>query len=634
MQATHPLVDGNISSTPGKGTRMCGIVGWLDWERDVSQEAETLERMSARLASRGPDAGGVWLSPRVGFAHRRLIVIDPASGQQPMVHEELGRTCALTFNGEIYNYRELRRELEGRGHRFRGDSDTEVLLISYVEWGERCLDRLRGIFAFAVWEEEAQRLFLARDHLGVKPLFYVHAGSSLLFASEMKALLEHPLVEPVIGAEGLAEIMSLGPLATPGFTVFTQIKELRAGEQMTFERDHVRTRQYWTLESREHEHDLDTTVARLRDLLSDATRTQLVADVPLVTMLSGGLDSSVVSAVAAEEFHSHGKSLATFEIDYPNSQRDFCANDLQVGLDGPWAQQVSEHLGTAHRRIELTSEELIDQLLLPMRAHDAPPKFGQMETSLNLFCRAIKKDAVVALSGEGADELFGGLPWFSDDELLTKANFPWIAIIEKVIPPGLSAMSADVHATTRPDEYVRRRYEEATDEVPRLRNETTADAKRREMFYLELTRWLPMLLDRCDRMSMAAGLEVRVPFLDPQVVQYAWNIPWSMKTIDGIEKGVLRRAFEDLLPPAVAERPKSAYPTLHDPAYADSVRELALAVLNDSTAPVTPLLNVPIYTMLAQGVTMGIAGSFAVTPLERMIQLNGWLSEYEVNIQL
>src|SRR5580704_6499914 len=237
---------------------MCGIAGWVDWERDLGSEAATVERMREALRHRGPDAAGTWTSTRAILAHRRLIVLDPEGGAQPMTYDD-GRTIVITFNGEIYNFQELRRELEARGHVFRTRSDTEVLLHAYAAWGEAFVARLNGIFAFALWDAAAQRLLLARDHLGVKPLFYAQRGSAVLFGSELKALLAHPLVEPEIDDDGLGHIFGPGPVHPPGFGLFRDVHEVRPGHYLVFERGKERVERYWALESRPHTDDLDTT---------------------------------------------------------------------------------------------------------------------------------------------------------------------------------------------------------------------------------------------------------------------------------------------------------------------------------------------------------------------------------------
>jgi asparagine synthase (glutamine-hydrolysing) len=369
---------------------MCGIVGWVDWEEDLTYHGLTVEHMADTLYHRGPDAQGCWLSPRAALAHRRLIVIDPQGGIQPMVYQEGSRTYAITYNGEIYNFRELRSELESLGHTFRTQSDTEVLLHTYMEWGEACVRHLNGIFAFGLWDDYRQQLLLARDHLGVKPLFYAQRGSAILFGSELKALLAHPAVKAEIDATEMAVIF--GVPRAPGSGVFRDVHELRPGHFAIWTRNRSQTIRYWNLRSMSHPDDLPTTAEHIRALLEDTIRRQLIADVPVVTMLSGGLDSSALTTLAAREFKREGKELHTYSIDFVDSAHHFQENFLRTSLDAPWAKRVSEYVASKHHAITIDTPELVENLLVPMRMHDLPAR-GQVETSLYLLCKAMKENA-------------------------------------------------------------------------------------------------------------------------------------------------------------------------------------------------------------------------------------------------
>jgi asparagine synthase (glutamine-hydrolysing) len=605
---------------------MCGIIGWVDWERDLSGEVATLERMAQAVQHRGPDGQGVWMSRHAALAHRRLIVIDPETGGQPMVHVHGGQPIVITYNGELYNFQALRRELEGRGHRFATRSDTEVLLHCYVEWGEDCVAHLDGIFAFAVWDQARRRLFLARDHLGVKPLYYARRGGSIFFGSEIKVLLAHPAVQAVVDADGLAHIFS-GVVHEPGFTIFKDILEVAPGQRISFEPGRTRVTRYWGLRSAPHTDSLDVTVDTIRALLGDAVSRQLVADVPVVMMLSGGIDSSALTALAAREFARQGRTLGSYAIDFVDHARHFSPDATHLSLDTPWAARVAEHVGTDHHAVIVDPDELLADLLVPTMAHDKPG-FGQVETSLYLFCKAIKRDATVALSGESADEVFGGYPWFFQPDAMSGDTFPWM-------PRGGGAtrlLSAELRARASPDAYIARCYASAIAEVPRLPGESADDARRRELFFLNQTRFLPIVLDRKDRLSMAAGLEVRVPFCDHRLVEYVWNIPWSMKAVDDIEKGLLRRAFADLLPPAVLHRKKNPYPLSQHPGYFTAIRELFLQLLGDPNAAVRPFIDVAMLRAIAEQ-SAGRPGHPRVTMFfERILQIEGFLKTYRVEI--
>jgi asparagine synthase (glutamine-hydrolysing) len=610
---------------------MSGIVGWIDWHDDLTYQGTMIAQMADTLRHRGPDAQGQWLSPHAALAHRRLIVIDPQTGGQPMVHQEGEWTYAITYNGEIYNFRELRRELEDQGHIFRTSSDTEVLLHSYIEWGEDCVRRLNGIFAFGLWDEQKQQLLLARDHLGVKPLYYAQRGSALLFGSELKALLAHPLVMAEVDARGLAEILSF--VHTPGSGIYRDVYELRPAHLAICNEKGIHINRYWSLHSTPHVDDLETTIATVRMFLEDAVKRQMVADVPVATLLSGGLDSSLLTALTANDIASEGKALHTYSLDFVDSDQYFQSSMLHLSLDEPWAKSVAAYLGTQHQTVTMDSSALVENLLVQLYAHDIP-MVGQMNTSLYLLFKAMKQEAKVVLSGECADEIFGGYPWFHMEAVLNAPTFPWMPAFLGKRESALSWLSDDIVQKVHLNEHIERQYRQTIAEVPRLEGENTVEARRREMFYMNLTHWLPFLLERKDRMGMAMSLEVRVPFGDYRLAEYVWNIPWEMKTIDSIEKGILRHAFAHLLPDDVLYRKKSAYPNVRNPVYDEATRNWALLILNDSNAPIQQLLNSPIVRAELEGQGNGRSGIAQVSLFERIILINEWLEKYHITLSL
>ncbi|MDI6870859.1 MAG: asparagine synthase (glutamine-hydrolyzing) [Bacillota bacterium] len=615
---------------------MCGITGWVDWEQELEGEeaGAVLEAMTATLASRGPDAAGTWVAGHAALGHRRLVVVDPAGGGQPMVRRRGEQTFVLVYNGELYNTSDLRAELTAKGYAFQGHSDTEVLLLSFMEWGPECVDRLNGIFAFAVWDAAAQSLFAARDRLGVKPLFYAERGRAFLFGSELKALLAHPAVEPVVDAEGLAELFVLGPSRTPGHGVFRGVRELRPGHCLIFDRNGLRLRRYWGLESRPHEDDLDTTAGRVRELLEDTVKRQLVSDVPVCTLLSGGLDSSAVTAFAAKAYARDGLGpLDTYSVDYVNNALYFQPTYFQPDSDAPWVKKVSEFLGTRHHNVVLENEQVIAALTDATLARDLPG-MADVDSSLYLFCREVKRGATVALSGESADEIFGGYPWFHSEKALAYDSFPWL----RATGQRAALLAPELREWARPVAYVAERYQESLAEVPRLPGEDPLEARRREISYLNLTWFLATLLDRKDRMSMASGLEVRVPYCDHRLVEYVWNIPWEFKNCDGQRKGILRRALAGTLPDDVLHRPKSPYPKTHHPGYLSAVQGWLAEILDDPASPLHNFIDGPRVRALVQsggeglplswyGQLMGGAQLFAY-----LIQLDTFLRRFNVRV--
>ncbi|MEU5100210.1 asparagine synthase (glutamine-hydrolyzing) [Streptomyces sp. NPDC020996] len=617
---------------------MCGMTGWISYQRDLRRHRETMTAMNETMACRGPDDTGLWAAEHVLLAHRRLSIIDLEGGRQPMVADHQTETEAvIVYTGEVYNFRELRADLQGRGHRFRTDSDTEVVLRSYLEWGESFAERLNGMYAFAIWDARSEELLLVRDRMGVKPLYYYPTDDGVLFGSEPKAILAHPDVEAVVDAGGLREIFSV--VKTPEHAVFQGMYEVRPGTMVRVSRGGLRKMRYWQLEARQHTDDLDTTIRTVRELLEDIVERQMFADVPVGTLLSGGLDSSAITALAARTLAQQGVGdpLRTYSIDFLGHDQRFEANIQWEDPDTPFAIEVAEHVGAEHINVVLDNRDLLnpDVRRAALRAQDLPVSTGDMEYSLYLLCRALREHVKVALSGEASDELFGGYTWYHDQEAVDSDTFPWHTPFRK--GGGIGALK-DVGLWDRLNlaEYIEQRYREALAEVPRPDGETGLEARMRELNYLNLTRWENFLLDRKDRISMAVGLEVRVPFCDHRLVEYVFNTPWWMKSFDGREKSLLRAAMRGVLPESVLERKKSPYPSTQDVKYELALREKFAALLADD-APVLQLVP-------AEGIRKLLdapVGAYRVGGLwtaravpERLIEFNTWATEYGVRVDV
>lgn len=377
---------------------MCGIAGEINFKKAI--DLEVMNAMSRELTPRGPDADGIMSDEHACLVHRRLIVIDPENGLQPMTEGD----HTLVYNGELYNTEELRSELSRKGVRFAGHSDTEVVLKAFIEYGERCVEMFNGIFAFAVWNKRTRSLFLARDRIGVKPLFYAKIDGGLVFASEIKALLRHPSVKPIITGEGAAQIMLVGPARIVGNGVFRDICDIPAAHCGYFDEHGLRLRRYWELKAEPHSESFEDTTAHLRELIFDSVKRQLVSDVGLCTFLSGGLDSSIISAIAAHEFAKRGEVLSTYSIDYRGNRENFKASAFQPDEDAPYVTEMADFLHTDHHNVILDTPALADALDDAVFARDLPG-MADVDSSLYLFCREIKKDFSVALSGECADEI-------------------------------------------------------------------------------------------------------------------------------------------------------------------------------------------------------------------------------------
>lgn len=594
--------------------------------------------MVATMANRGPDGEDVWASQSAVLGHRRLAVIDVPGGAQPMRAEQDGRLLAvLVYNGEIYNFRQLRTELEGRGHRFRTSSDTEVVLAAYLQWGMACVHRLEGMFAFAVWDERRRELVLARDRMGIKPLTYAPLGNGVVFASEAKGVLAHPEIETVVDADGMAEL--LGFIGTPGHAVYRGLREVMPGHVVRVRDGRVTEHRYWALPAREHTEDRASTLETVRGMLTEAVSSHLVSDVPLCTLLSGGVDSSTIVALAAAELGA-GNPPRSFAVDFAGHAERFEADQWHRSADAPFAAQVAEHVGADHSAVVLGTGDIVNPVTRAgaLRAQDLPRPLGDMDRSLYLLSRAVREQSTVALCGEVADEVFGGYNWYHDPSIVQSGTFPWVAVAQRYASPqGLGTGLLDPTLLKRLDVpgYCAARYREAVAQMPALDGESGQERVMREMGYVHLTRWMQLLLARDDRLSAAVGLELRVPFADHKLVEYVFNVPWSMKTVDGVEKALLRDAVADLLPEQVLTRKKSPFPTTQDPAYGEALRQQFAEVAGDPGSPVHQLVDAgAVGDLLGSDEPVPIDGWRDRNNVDMVLQLDSWLRDYRVRLDV
>ncbi|GGZ21748.1 asparagine synthetase B [Streptomyces inusitatus] len=619
---------------------MCGIVGWVNLTGLGPDARAIAEKMNDEHVRRGPDGSGVWLSRFAVLAHRRLSVIDVKHGEQPMLlPSEPGSDTrfALTYNGELYNYLELKSELTSRGHKFRTSSDTEVLLAAWAEWGVRAVEHFNGIFAFAVWDNREETLWLVRDHLGVKPLHYYHDGNDLIFGSEAKSILAHPDVVTAVDEDGLRQL-ALPLLKFPGTNPYSGISEVLPGQILEFSRRGVRTIQYWDIKDfigrPTESENLGDAVERLRSLLDDTVARQTISDVPLCTFLSGGLDSSAVTAIANRLPGRDG--VSSFSVDFSDAGD---SADSRSAQDRKYAQEAADHIGSRHSNIVLDSSLLagVDVRDATILARDLPNGFGDLDTSLLLLCKEVRKHATVALSGEAADEILGGYRWFHEPGAVRADTFPWIAdtpahgyLHQRV----LSTIDPELARSLRLDEYLRDEYSTAIGGLSFDRGLSKGERRHREIIYLATSYFLPMLLDRTDRLSMANGLEVRVPFCDHRIVEHLVTLSQHIHNAGGREKGVLRDAVKDLLPVGVLERKKSPYPTTPDPDYSRQLEEQFASVVAD---PPDGLSDIFAPHVLSPGKVTDLARSHGlVSNFEGEVVLNfaSWFRQYSPKLAI
>lgn len=559
---------------------MCGIAGILSNNINSPKRRTVLEDISESLKMRGPDAKGEFITEDIALIHRRLSVIDPENGAQPMTFGKY----TICYNGEIYNTDEIRQKLKGIGYTFDTHCDTEVILKAFHKWKEKSFEMLNGIFAYAIWDNEDKELYLCRDRIGVKPLYYSQQNGMFAFASRIKSLLLIPEIKPQVDENGLNEIFMLGPAKTIGSAVFKDIKELPPACRLRLKDGKTTIHEYWSLEAKEHTESLEETICHTHFLVSDAIKRQLVCDVPLCTFLSGGLDSSIISKIASDEAKANGRTLDTFSVDYIDNDKYFKSSLFQPNKDSDFIDLISGAIGSHHTNITLDNKNVADALIESTYARSLPG-FTDVDSSLLLFCREIKKSHTVALSGECADEIFGGYPWYHNKDILFEETFPWSRstdVRQSILKDGLLPNGAD---------YAHEKYLKTVSKASFLESDSREEKRMREMFVLNMDWFMQTLLVRKDVMSMESSLEVRVPFCDYRIVEYAYNMPWKFKSLDGREKGILRKAFETELPDEITWRKKSPYPKTHNPIYFKRVCEMTREVLKDKTSPLYDMLN-------------------------------------------
>lgn len=607
---------------------MCGIAGILSSDIDLRGEKLLVEKMGKTLKKRGPDAAGLYLTPEVALVHRRLSVIDVENGAQPM---HFGK-YVIVYNGEIYNTDEVRNELEGFGYKFDTHCDTEVVLKAYDKWGNESAKKLNGIFAYAIYDKKENSLFACRDRIGVKPFFYNKTKNTFSFASKIDTLLCQSYVKSTVDEEGLYEIFMLGPAKTIGKAIFKDICELPPAFCLTYKNGEIKTYPYWKLEAKEFNENEETAAEHTYLLVKDSVERQLVSDVPLATFLSGGLDSSIISKIASDKYKESGKTLDTYSVDYTDNDKYFKKSLFQPNKDSDYIDVISSYIGSAHHNIVLNNVDVANALK-EATIERGIPGFVDIDSSLMLFCKEVKKDFTVCLSGECADEIFAGYPWYHKKEILFENVFPWARntnIRQRILKKGFLSNG---------EEYLQSAYRNTLKNISYLESDDKINKRMREMFVLNLNWFMQTLLARKDNMSMASSLEVRVPFCDYRLVEYAYNMPWNIKALDGREKGILRKAFENDLPKEIAWRKKSPYPKTHNPAYFARVKELLAIALTDNSTPLMDWIDIDNLYLLLQnpdslpepwyGQLMGIPQIAAY-----IYQIYAWIKHYNVEFEI
>lgn len=615
---------------------MCGIVGFINYKNDISSNKSVLEKMTHKLYNRGSDEYGYYLKEHVALGHRRLIIIDPDGGKQPMIKKYSFGEYVIVYNGQIYNTKELKQILKEQNFDFETYSDTEVLLKGFIHFGKKIVNYLNGIFSFAIWNSKTEELFLARDHFGVKPLFYTTFDNTFIFASELKAIFEYPNMQKILDKQGLSELFGIGPAHTSGLTVYKDIYEIKPAHYAIYNKSGLHTEKYWHLKSSPYTESFEETCSHLKYLLEDSINRQLISDVPLCTFLSGGLDSSLLTKIIGEHRKNSGSSpIQTYSVDYVDNDKNFVKSDFQPNTDNYYINLMTDNSYSENQKVILDTPDLANALEDAMIARDVPG-MADVDSSLLLFCKQVKQEHTVTLMGECADEIFGGYPWFFRQDALESGTFPWsIALSERqqILNP---AISKELNLKN----YIDYRYNESLNEVEVLESDSIETSQKRKISHLTINWFMQTLLERGDRMGMHSGLEIRVPFCDYRLAEFMWNIPWEIKALNGREKGLLRYVYKDYLPKEIVERKKSPYPKTHNPTYLAKVKSMLSEIMSNPNAPINSLLNrqyiLEILETDGKVFSRPWFGQLMTGPqlMAYLIQVNMWLEKYNPYIQI
>ena len=614
---------------------MCGICGYMQKEKIT--ENNTILSMKESILKRGNSDNNIYINENIALGHARLSIIDIKNGKQPMEKTINNTKYTIVYNGELYNTNVLRNILISRGYEFQTESDTEVLLLLYVEFKEKMLKFINGIFAFAIYDSSNNSLFLAKDRLGIKPLFYSIFEDKFIFSSEIKGILASKYIKPVVTKENLIELLSLGPAHSPGKTYFKDIYELKAGHYALYKDGSLDIIKYWDLIEKKMIDSDDEIIDNVKYLVTDSTKRQLVSDVGVASMLSGGLDSSIVTKIATDNIYN----LHTYSINYENNDEDFVANSYQQTKDSDFVKVMTKYLNTTHKNIIVSDKDLFDNLYESVIARDMPG-MADVDSSMYVFCREIvKNNEKVILSGECSDEIFGGYPWFYKEHLKNTEGFPW-ALSENLRE---SLIKPDILENGQITEYIKDVKHNTLKTISHI-SQDPFENEFKEINYLTIKFFMNTLIERTDRMSMSNSLEVRVPYADHRIFEYVYNVDAKLKlglrnnnsTI--CEKYILKQAFKNDIPTDITNRKKSPFPKTYSKKYLQMLEEKLIEILNNPKSRIHEILNTKYIKKLIEthGIELkeNLFGQLMTYPqtLAFIIQIDFWLTTYNIEIVL
>lgn len=610
---------------------MSGIAGFVDFSERNLDRVEVLKSMLATVSlSNNIEAFHYGHKVALGMSYR----LNTNSEVVPLNTKNKAfesANCSIVFEGTLYNEVELNKMIIATGYNLINSSTCELILASYEIWGLDCFEYFDGVYAVAIWDNKLQELILARDILGVQPLYYYKIGQTTCFGSTPKTILNHPEALAEVDIEGLHNIFSF--VKTPGNGIFRNMNEVLPGTALRINKNNTVVHRYWSLKDKEHQDDLETTIENIQVLLEESISKRMSS---ASIQLSGGLDSSVILSIAASlNRKAKGDKIRTYSAkwigqDFPNGiPSDFNLEEVNV-------RNMSLREDSIHTDIVVNVTELLSDTIRKesVTARDLPTGLGDMDTLYYLFYQGISNSSSKSISGEGADELFGGYSWFHDPTMLSKNKFPFSSI-NKYLETGDSSSSINLLA---PDfsrqlnlsEFETENYRQALKMVPATSSENAIERRMREVCSMHMTHWTPILLDRRDRISRALGMDVHLPFCDKKLVEYVFNIPWEMKKFDSSTKSLLRAAATKFIPKAVAYQGKSTWVANQPINYILELRSKIEQILKSGKAPILQLLDKKLVKKLIDESPYN--SMLTASAMGGALRLNQWLETYNVSI--
>lgn len=537
----------------------------------------------------------------------------------------------IALNGEIYNIASLKEKLASFGYDVSKSTVSEIAGFAFIHYGPRFVEHLNGVFSIAIYDETQHTLYLYRDRFGVKPFYYTFLDKTIVFSSRIDTLFEYPRVKPRLDLNGINEIFTLGPAKSYGFGVFSGIYELLPGEYLVYSPSNIQKNKYYSLKSVPHNDTLEDTIEHTKALLEDSIRIQSVSDLPVCSFLSGGIDSSIVTAIY-NKYLPDNQSLCTYSFDYVDNSTHFISNSFQPSEDRPYVDIMKDYLGSDHTYLYCNYETLADLLTTSVDSR-CLPTMADVDSSLIFFCSEVSKKHKVALTGECSDEIFGGYPWFHRTEMLQANTFPWMMDITF----RKSLLNPEFAGALHMEQYIANSYEKSLSEVELLPSDSPLDSKKRQITYMNIKWFMQTLLDRMERAASLCGISARVPFADYRLVEYVYNTPWSMKSENGVPKSLLRAVAKPYLPEKIYNRPKSPYPKTYHPGYEKKLADQLMEILHDTASPLRSYLNIPLVKrFLKEPKEYGQPwfGQLLAGPqmIAYLIQIDYWMRKYNLSL--